>query len=271
MLIDDIRTWPSEILARLHRASIVRKFACAKYITDIPLNAYLAGITQDLIGHVYTEGLVGFHCSKEPRPGLFTETGLRLMDPEQSIDLFLQTYINQFSADARRRLEAGLHDWIMDQQHMRARANTVWFCLIRNSVVSSGTERFFKYFGGEIIYWPFDKDTEILSVLEQIGRPVIVEALLSPDTIQFFGDDNLAKSCLSYFGRTINPGFHPYDIEGYSKSPIAPAQIIRVWEKEAFFSAYHQEVPNRIGSTSAAFDTLSVAGGPVYRTDPNRR
>lgn len=241
MLINDIQTWPADILARLHQASIVRNFANAKYMSDLTIDADLADIAQDLIRHAYTEGLVGFHCSKEPRPGLFTETGLRLMDPEQSIDHFLQTYKDQFPTDAQRRLEAGLRNWITDRRHMRARANKVWFCLIRDSVISSGTDRFFKYFGGEIIYWPFDKDTEILSVLKQIGRPVIVEALLPPGTVQFFGDDNLAKSCLSYFGRTINPGFHPHEIEGYSTSPITPSQIICVWEKDAFFSEYRVE------------------------------
>ena len=126
---------------------------------------------------------------------------------------------------------------------MRSREGKIWYCLTANAAISTGTRYFYRYFGGEIIYWPFktkrkEGDEEILSVLERIGRPVIVEAFLMPNELQFFGDESLAESFLSHFGCTVNPEFFQLDKEGFTIKPLSPDHIVRVWETDVFFKKY---------------------------------
>ncbi len=73
-------------------------------------------------------------------------------------------------------------------------------------------------------------------MLEVIGSPVVVELRLITSQLQFFGDRNLAKSMLRYFGRSINNSFNLHDIEGYARYHLAPEQIIRVHPKDEFFN-----------------------------------
>lgn len=119
---------------------------------------------------------------------------------------------------------------------MESRIGRIWFCFTKSLVIEPGTELFFKYYGGEIIYWwLIRKGLEVERLLEQIGSPVVVEAALDPSKLEFFGDWNLAKSMLSYYGLSVNPSFNQYDIEGYAKYPIPPKEIIRVHSKDDFF------------------------------------
>lgn len=73
-------------------------------------------------------------------------------------------------------------------------------------------------------------------MLEQLGSPVVVELRLDASQLEFFGDRNLAKSMLSYFGRSVNDSFNLYDIEGYAKYHFAPEQVVRVHPKDEFFN-----------------------------------
>src|SRR5439155_13621168 len=96
--------------------------------------------------------------------------------------------------------------------------------------------------GGEIIYWSFidrndGKSRKIVSILETLGHPVVVEALLRPSDSCFL-DEKLARSCLSYFVYSVNPNFHRLDIESYWTVGLLPNQIIRVWSREDFFSTH---------------------------------
>jgi hypothetical protein len=235
MQIDDFTTWPVDVLDRLRHERIVRMFSEKEWIEHIPIDTHLYPIAQGLLKHAYTDGLVGFHCTREPRPDHFAKSGLRLLDPEQSVREFLTEYQYRFSEGAYSRLTIVLHDWLSNRNQIDGRSGKVWFCLTSNSV-AEGTEYFFRYFGGEIIYWQFKfSDAEISAVLEQIGNPVVVEAKLSMDTLHCCGDDNFVKSCLSFYGRAVNPLFNLHNIEGYSTDPIAPTDIIRVWDKDEFF------------------------------------
>ena len=205
MQIDNLSTWPTGVLEYLQQDMIIHLFLNATYMDQIPLAHNFSEVADQLVQHVYAGGLVGFHCSKEPRPGYFRESGLRLMNPEQSITDFLTLYKDKFPPAAYLRLEIGLKEWLQHEQ-MKHRSEMVWFCLTRNIVSDNGTDSFFRYFGGEIIYWPFKRrDEEVSNILEQIGRPVVVEAILSMESLQCFGDDNFVKSCLSFYGKTVNP------------------------------------------------------------------
>ena len=236
--VDDIQTWPGDVIDALTVPSITRHFMKAEWVDDVYDMPEVQAIASTLVGHCYRSGLVGYHCTKEKYPGYFKKYGLALTDPQKKVDSFLDEFGGRLSDSKLREVRVCYHEWLSNKKQMKARAGKVWFCLAKNLVVESGTERFFKYYGGEIIYRPFfERDNQMEAFLEGIGLPVVVEVKLDPSTLEFFGDLNLSKAVLSYYGLAVNPSFKSYDIEGYSKVPLSPELIIEVYSKPEFFKS----------------------------------
>lgn len=234
--IDDLSTWPGDILEGLKSPHVRRYFAESQSAEDVYDIAEVQAIGSALVGHCYHAGLIGYHCTKEKRPGFFKGHGLEVTEPERKIEAFLNEFGTHLSEGKLGEVRRKFAEWLNNKGQMKGRRGKVWFCLTRNLVVSSGTGRFFKYYGGEIIYWPFaGRDPEVEALLERIGSPVVVELSLDPAEMVYFGDDNLAKSMLSYYGASVNPSFDLYDIEGYSKIPLPPKRIVEVHPQPAFF------------------------------------
>lgn len=242
--IDDINTWPHDILKNLESPFIRQQF---KRSTDIEAltkkNPAIMDIGLDLVKSCYQFGLTGYHCTKEKHPGFFKKSGLSLCDPKERIDSFLNEFGSRFSNNKLRDIKQTFIDWLNLKKRIGNRSKRVWFCLTKGGVKQHGTEYFFKYYGGEIIYWPMliywakekGVDPEVKKVLMEIGSPVVIETILEPSKMEFWGDSNLALSMLSYFGLLINRQFLPYDIDGYSIASISPEYIVDVHSKENFF------------------------------------
>ncbi len=236
MQIDDLRTWPQTASRGLHDPTVRHILENADSVEDLMKCHEILRIGEALIQNALESGLVGFHCTKEPTDGYFQSAGLDTTSPSHSIKRFLTQYGRLFSENTLNRIRKKLGQWQEEQNHMEARANKIWFCLTAHLVLNQGTDRFFTYYGGEIIYCPFlDEDSEVLEVLAAIGRPVVIEAYLDLSQLEFCGEQNLLKSFLSYCKRSVNPGFRAHDIEGYCEQPIPPDKIARVWDRSDFF------------------------------------
>ena len=120
----------------------------------------------------------------------------------------------------------------------RGRDGRVWFCLAPNQVVDRGTDKFFRYFGGEAIYMPVTCHASIARKLEAIGRPVVVEVSINPKELRAFGDFPFALNALSLFHRSKNPNAHIHSSEGYLERNVLPDEVLRVSPKDEFFNAY---------------------------------
>ena len=116
-------------------------------------------------------------------------TGLRILNIERHHLEFRELIsehplINKNLFDC---IDKTLSDW--QTNHGGTREGMLWFCLSRH-LVDDGTEKFFQYFGGEAIYWPFifdPKTKDIANLLEQIGEPVVVEVRLSVSNLNLSG------------------------------------------------------------------------------------
>jgi hypothetical protein len=237
--VDDINTWPKDILDALGSSGIRRHFERAKSVEGVYNISDIRAIGSDLVKRCYESKLIGYHCTKEKHPGFFKEHGLELTDPERKVTAFLEEFGTQFSESKLGEVKRKFADWLDWAEQMMSRRGKIWFCLTRNAVMEPGTEMFFKYYGGEIIYWPFaDRDTEVEALLERIGSPVVIELALDPSQLQYFGDDNLASSMLSYYGVSVNPSFNAYNIEGYAEVPLPPESIVEVHPQHEFFEAH---------------------------------
>jgi hypothetical protein len=242
--VDDLSTWPDDVLGALSSPAIRRRFEREEWVDDVYEDPGVQEVGAALVRHCYRSGLIGYHCTKEKYPGFFREHGLEPTEPERRIEAFLDEFGGLLSENKLREVRTKFDEWLSQRGQMRGRRDKVWFCLTRNAVVGPGTERFFRYYGGEIIYWPFSgRDGEVEALLESIGSPVVVELSLDPSELEYFGDWNLAKSMLSYYGLSVNPSFNPHDIEGYMKVPLPPERIVQVYPQADFFEANKQITP----------------------------
>jgi hypothetical protein len=229
--LDNPASIPSHLLRALSAQRI--GFERHRYFDHVVRHETINAIADELDRLVSKDRVVGYHCSKELTPDLFSSRGLRPLSINQHIEEFLE--IVEVSApqllDQFRRVYT---PWMRSAQ-MNGREGRVSFCLARELVVEEGTERFFKYYGGEALYWPFDKGNPCLDFLESLGRPVVVEVTLPARELSTFTRRPFARSLLGYYGHSINPEFQPEPLEAQMTRPILPSEIIRVHERDAFF------------------------------------
>ena len=102
----------------------------------------------------------------------------------------------------------------------------IWACLSRSLVKTSGTETFFRFFGGESIFMPLIKYSSIASKLESIGRPVVVEVALPGNVLK--AEYEMSLAVLSRHHATIRPNAHPYESEARLRQAVPPEDILRV-------------------------------------------
>src|SRR5439155_3540011 len=93
--VDKLETWPASALRQLRTPGVIDLFKQKTFIDHFDY------VTIDILGKelvecAYREGLVGFHCTKEPEPEYFKRTGLEITDPKRSVQRFLDLYQNNF-------------------------------------------------------------------------------------------------------------------------------------------------------------------------------
>lgn len=191
-----------------------------------------SAVAAELESWLSGQRISGYHCTKEPRPGYYAEKGLRVLNLRDHIDEFLQAH----AARMRSQLLKGFQDhyawWTKsDKGH---REGMIWFCMSWHLVVNDGTDRFFKYFGGEALYWPFDDRTEdgqqYLRFLESIGRGVVVEVAIPGQDLIYYKEFGLARDVLSHAARAVNPEFQIDPLEGHLTRNVLPDEVIAVHE-----------------------------------------
>ena len=164
---------------------------------------------------VYKRQVQAYHCTREPSPGFFEAHGLRLTNLSDHQAEFLESHGHHFTQAERETVEA---EW--DRQFHRktgssgVRNGLIWMCLSRPGVPHDGTDKFFTYFGGEAIYWPFvsGQHPTIAAKLQSIGQPVVVELAVPAKDRNCL--QPLAHYVLSCHHHTLNPNIGIAAISG---------------------------------------------------------
>lgn len=99
----------------------------------------------------------------------------------------------------------------------------MWFCLNRSLFEEdSGCDDFFKYFGGESIYRVALGDqglSNVKTVLEEIGEPLLVTALIPFNQLARFQQDRISD----FIARN-----HSEPCEAFVKDNIPPQKIVKI-------------------------------------------
>ncbi len=250
LILDEPSTWPRHIVKQLN-AKNVKSLLENHNAMDCPArimnNSELQSIFVDVQEYAESEGIAGYHCTKQLPDKPFTKTGLRILDFETHHKEFLELIRNHKSVNKElfARIDKALSEFRADY-NVRFREKQLWFCLTRRMICEDGgesTKYFFKCYGGEAIFMPFIYEQEMkdaVNLLEQLGEPVVVEAQLSVSNLNL-SQYALGRALVSYFAEYVNPDFSDYEIECYASRDILPDDIIKVHSHAQFVKSLNNK------------------------------
>jgi hypothetical protein len=122
-----------------------------------------------------------------------------------------------------------LADHQADDDH---RKGMIWFVNSRSCLTDcSGVFRLFRNWGGESLYNSHERDPETGPLLQSVGVPCIVVAVLPISRIRTY--HNVAEKFIwSFLGKHGIKTDHSPELEGYLEEPIQPAQVRSIIDYE---------------------------------------
>lgn len=222
--LDSPDALPAEFVARL--AGHQHLFRKHEFLDAVLENRSVRTIADDLNAYLRQRRIYGYHCTKEPSPGFFETRGLRSTDVHARQAEFLTMYGDRFTANEVAEMKAAWEDYFEGHGQRSMRDGLVWACLSRSLVKTSGTKTFFRFFGGESIFMPLMQHSLIVSKLEALGHPVVVEVALPGDVLN--ARHEMSFAILSRHHATIRPDAHLYESEASLRQAVPPKDIIRV-------------------------------------------
>src|SRR5208282_3100840 len=211
--LDSSEWWPKEIKARvLTQCNILKS---NQYMENLIEYEPFRSIAEELNDFILERKIIGYHCTKEHKLGYFNKNGLRTLNIKSHQEEFLQKFQSYFSDEEIDLLKKRWDSYFHDLNDV-GRSNKIWFCLSPNLVTDwPGTRHFFEYFGGEAIYWPVKDCSSIINKLRNIGNPVVIEAVISPQELRTFSQFTYALVTLSLFHNRQNSEAYIHDREGF--------------------------------------------------------
>jgi hypothetical protein len=221
--LDDVGAMPAAFLARL--MPLEHLFRQHEYIDSLMQDPRAGRLQYDLEDYLRTQPVRGYHCTREPMPGYFSNHGLRLTDIASHQAEFLSQWGHLFTDSEKEDMRRARNSYFVGTGQERARNGMLWFCLTECSARAYGTRVFFDYFGGEAVFMPLKDHPTVALKLGQIGTPVVVEARLQPGTTAPL---RLALPLLSAYHRTVRPDAHVWEAETNIRRPVPPADVLAV-------------------------------------------
>ena len=82
LVLDDPTTWPKELIAALADDTVTAELEKLEYVENHDPRGAVANVLSMVDDSVKSHGIAGFHCTKEPFAGFFSERGLRVLEME---------------------------------------------------------------------------------------------------------------------------------------------------------------------------------------------
>jgi hypothetical protein len=128
------------------------------------------------------------------------------------------------------RFESTHQDWLSNPQ-LPSRAGSLHLFLSRHAITAENTWRFFTFFGGEMIYWPFeDREPSVeLTYLEGIGTPALVEFQVPARGLQTHVETPFARTLIGSFASSFEPEFDAdYGASATYAEVVPPSDVLAV-------------------------------------------
>ena len=234
LAVDDPSSWPPALVEAMETTNTVELLQAYEWMDDLIKEPRIIGLCRLVEEYAEHAGVVGFHCTKEISPDHYRSNGLRVLNIIEHHREFLH-YISsvlKVEKSLYTRLENGLRAF--RENHPGRREGMLWLCLSEALTIASGCDRFFKYYGGEAIYWPFERDEEISALLEGIGQPVVVKVIVPLKNLRIYRDSALGRSIVSICANRRNPEFNLEFPEGNITDSIPPSDVLDIFNAVEF-------------------------------------
>jgi len=237
LVLDNPSTWPKHIVEQLNNESVIQLCKSRTSIESIVEEPLLIDIFADVEAYAADQGLAGYHCTKQSQTSPFSAIGLRTLNFQEHHAWFCNLIYQHPDVDEAlyQHIVAQLTNW--RKTYTGRREKKIWFCLTRTLVLNSGTTSFFKYFGGEAVYFAFLSDERVAPILKKIGEPVVVEVEICLDNLTVFQQWAFGRTLVSHFAHAHNPKFCIDELEGYVSNDIAPSSVIAVHPHSQFVAS----------------------------------
>lgn len=167
--------------------------------------------------------IVGYHYTKANKEDILKE-GLKSRSGQEIREIFLSRYSVLFTVEELETIKK-LWNAYFDRIQKSSRDNYIFFNLTTEALSNSGAKPLLKYYGGEQVYMPLQRESSIAQKLQSIGTPLLIKAILDPKQLNNFYEDDIAKIAISSFHRTKRTDANQYDCDVYQRHPISPSQI----------------------------------------------
>jgi len=236
LLLQDINAIPRNILSLLdkHRNVFEAAISVESLCDEDPIRPIAVKLHQ----YIYSNSVLAYHCTKEPKPGFYKSHGLRTLDRVAHQREFIKQYGHIFTEEELSIIEDAWKSYF-DPCQDNSRNRRIAFCFTPHLVINNGTGVFFRYFGGEAIFMPLKRHGSIMAKLERIGEPVVVVFPYQLDTSEQFTRFSVATTMLSHYHKTVRPDAMVMSKQGFRMSAVPRDEIISVMSRTEFFRRYN--------------------------------
>ncbi|SHK91101.1 hypothetical protein SAMN05720469_12316 [Fibrobacter intestinalis] len=167
--------------------------------------------------------IVGYHYTRANKED-FLKEGLKSRSGQEIREIFLSRYSVLFTVEELETIKK-LWDAYFDKIQKSSRDNYIFFNLTTEALSNSGAEPLLKYYGGEQVYMPLQREFTIAQKLRGIGTPLLIKAILDPKQLSNFYEDDIVKIAISSYHRNKKTDADQYDRDVYQRRPILSNQI----------------------------------------------
>lgn len=167
--------------------------------------------------------IIGYHYTRANKEDILKE-GLKSRSGQEIRETFLSRYSGLFTVEELETIKK-LWDAYFDKIQKSSRDNYIFFNLTTEALSNSGAKPLLKYYGGEQVYMPLQRESSIAQKLKGIGAPLLIKAILDPKQLNNFYEDDIAKIAISSYHRNKRTDADQYDCDVYQRQPISPSQI----------------------------------------------
>ena len=167
--------------------------------------------------------IIGYHYTRANKEDILKE-GLKSKSGQEIRATFLSRYSGLFTVEELETIKK-LWDAYFDRIMVESRDHRIFFNLTTTALFDGGAEPLLKYYGGEQVYMPLQRESSIAQKLQSIGTPLLIKVILDPKQLSNFYEDDIAKIAISSYHRNKNNNADQYDRDVYQQQPISPSQI----------------------------------------------
>ena len=167
--------------------------------------------------------IIGYHYTRANKEDILKE-GLKSKSGQEIRETFLSRYSGLFTVEELETIKK-LWDAYFDRIMVESRDHRIFFNLTTTALFDGGAEPLLKYYGGEQVYMPLQRESSIAQKLQSIGTPLLIKVILDPKQLSNFYEDDIAKIAISSYHRNKNNNADQYDRDVYQQQPISPRQI----------------------------------------------